>query len=149
MDGRRRWLDILKLGSDGKNYFAFVTNLAPCSGVRLHLWPEKSKMASDTSPSKGVVEVTSKMVEIPAGPAPIQIEPGSQTEQPPPSAVLQLGPEDMRGFHFLTISVSPRPVFFSLSIGQGVLILVVIILHDTQKPSWLELLSEPGQESRT
>ncbi|KAF9600394.1 hypothetical protein IFM89_008743 [Coptis chinensis] len=108
MDGRRRWLDILKLGSDGKNYFAFVTNLAPCSGVRLHLWPEKSKMASDTSPSKGVVEVTSKMVEIPAGPAPIQIEPGSQTEQPPPSAVLQLGPEDMRGFRFLTISVAPR-----------------------------------------
>ncbi|KAF9592166.1 hypothetical protein IFM89_012660 [Coptis chinensis] len=107
MDGRRRWLDILKLGSDGKNYFAFVTNLAPCSGVRLHLWPEKSKMASDTSPSKGVVEVTSKMVEIPAGPAPIQIEPGSQTEQPPPSAVLQLGPEDMRGFRFLTISVAP------------------------------------------
>ncbi|KAF9605554.1 hypothetical protein IFM89_017573 [Coptis chinensis] len=112
-------------GSDGKNYFAFVTNLAPCSGVRLHLWPEKSKMASDTSPSKGVVEVTSKMVEIPAGPAPIQIEPGSQTEQPPPSAVLQLGPEDMRGFHFLTISVSPRPTVSgrpppaaSMAVGQ-------------------------------
>ncbi|KAF9607813.1 hypothetical protein IFM89_001534 [Coptis chinensis] len=125
MDGRRRWLDILKLGSDGKNYFAFVTNLAPCSGVRLHLWPEKSKMASDTSPSKGVVEVTSKMVEIPAGPAPIQIEPGSQTEQPPPSAVLQLGPEDMRGFRFLTISVAPRPTVSgrpppaaSMAVGQ-------------------------------
>lgn len=39
-----------------------------------------------------------------------QIEPGSQTEQAPPSAVLRLSPEDMHGFRFLTISVAPRPV---------------------------------------
>lgn len=39
-----------------------------------------------------------------------QLEPGSQTEQAPPSAVFQLGPEDMHGFRFLTISVAPTPV---------------------------------------
>lgn len=39
-----------------------------------------------------------------------QLEPGSQTEQAPPSAVFWLGPEDMHGFRFLTISVAPRPV---------------------------------------
>ncbi|KAI3948739.1 hypothetical protein MKW92_048425, partial [Papaver armeniacum] len=40
-----------------------------------------------------------------------QIERGSQTEQAPPSSVFRLGPEDMEGFWFLTISVAPRPVF--------------------------------------
>jgi hypothetical protein len=71
------------------------------------------------------LEVTSKMVLIPAGPAPKQSEPGSQTEQAPPSAVLKLGPEDMRGFRFLTISVAPReavsgkpPVAVSMAVGQ-------------------------------
>ncbi|XP_042497704.1 uncharacterized protein LOC122076467 isoform X1 [Macadamia integrifolia] len=109
MDGRRRWLDIQKLGSNGKGHFMFVTNLAPCSGVRLHLWPEKGKTTSEIPPSKGVLEVTTKMVSIPAGPAPRQIEPGGQTEQAPPSAVILLGPDDMHGFRFLTISVAPRP----------------------------------------
>lgn len=111
MDGRRRWLDIKRLGSDRKGHFIFVTNLAPCSGVRIHLWPERNKFSSgDELPgSKGIVEVTSKMVRVPSGPAPRQIEPGSQTEQAPPSAVLQLSPEEMHGFRFLTISVAPRP----------------------------------------
>lgn len=125
MDGRRRWLDMEKLGSDGKNHFIFVTNLAPCSGVRLHLWPQKGKMAVDQPMSKRVMEVTSKMVHIPSGPAPRQIEPGSQTEQPPPSAVFWLGPEDMHGFRFLTISVAPRPAVSgrpppaaSMAVGQ-------------------------------
>ncbi|XP_031404775.1 uncharacterized protein LOC116213832 isoform X2 [Punica granatum] len=108
MDGRRRWLDIQKLGSDGRNHFILVTNLAPCSGVRLHLWPEKGKLASEPA-DRRVREVTSKMVHIPSGPTPTQIEPGSQTEQPPPSAVFLLSPEDMLGFRFLTISVAPRP----------------------------------------
>ncbi|CAK9317462.1 unnamed protein product [Citrullus colocynthis] len=124
MDGRRRWLDLEKLGSSGKNHFIFVTNLLPCSGVRLHLWPEKGKSAS-LPLSKRVLEVTSKMVQIPSGPAPRQIEPGSQTEQAPPSAVLMLGPEDMRGFKFLTISVAPRPTVsgrpppaVSMAVGQ-------------------------------
>ncbi|KAL8475315.1 hypothetical protein ACS0TY_028116 [Phlomoides rotata] len=109
MDGRRRWLDIKKLGHDGKNHFVFVTNLSPCSGVRLHLWREKRTSASNFSSSKQVVEVTSKMVHIPSGPAPVQIEPGAQTEQAPPSAIFWLGPQDMNGFRFLTISVAPRP----------------------------------------
>ncbi|XP_058114854.1 GPI inositol-deacylase isoform X2 [Magnolia sinica] len=111
MDGRRRWLDIGKMGSNGKDHFIFATNLAPCSGVRVHLWPEKHEISSDgeVPPSRRVIEVTMKMVHIPAGPAPRQIEPGSQTEQAPPSAVLRLDPKDMQGFRFLTISVAPRP----------------------------------------
>ncbi|XP_008466394.1 uncharacterized protein LOC103503813 isoform X2 [Cucumis melo] len=124
MDGRRRWLDLEKLGSSGKSHFIFVTNLLPCSGVRLHLWPEKGKSVS-LPLSKRVLEVTSKMVQIPSGPAPRQIEPGSQTEQASPSAVLMLGPEDMHGFKFITISVAPRPTVsgrpppaVSMAVGQ-------------------------------
>ncbi|KAA3479539.1 gpi inositol-deacylase [Gossypium australe] len=125
MDGRRRWLDIQKLGLNGKSHFIFVTNLAPCSGVRIHLWPQKGKSSSDLPAGKRVLEVTSKMVQIPAGPAPRQVEPGSQTEQAPPSAVLHLGPEEMHGFRFLTISVAPRPTISgrpppatSMAVGQ-------------------------------
>lgn len=127
MDGRRRWLDIKSLGSNGKGHFVFVTNLAPCSGVRIHLWPEKhhSSIQSEIPASKKIVEVTSKMVQIPAGPAPKQVEPGSQTEQPPPSAFLLLSPEDMSGFHFMTISVASRPTISgrpppaaSMAVGQ-------------------------------
>ncbi|KAK7338423.1 hypothetical protein VNO77_19032 [Canavalia gladiata] len=125
MDGRRRWLDIQKLGSNGKNHFVLVTNLEPCSGIRLHLWPEKGKSASNLPLNDRVVEVTSKMMRIPSGPAPRQLEPGSQTEQAPPSAVLWLGPEDMLGFRFLTISVAPRPTVSgrpppaaSMAVGQ-------------------------------
>ncbi|TYI06923.1 hypothetical protein ES332_A10G192200v1 [Gossypium tomentosum] len=125
MDGRRRWLDIQKLGLNGKSHFIFVTNLAPCSGVRIHLWPQKGKSSSDLPAGKRVLEVTSKMVQIPAGPAPWQVEPGSQTEQAPPSALLHLGPEEMHGFRFLTISVAPRPTIsgrpppaISMAVGQ-------------------------------
>ncbi|XP_054801795.1 uncharacterized protein LOC129305762 isoform X2 [Prosopis cineraria] len=125
MDGRRRWLDIQKLGSNGRSHFVFVTNLEPCSGIRLYLWPEKDKSTSTLPPSGRVVEVTSKMMRIPSGPAPRQMEPGSQTEQPPPSSVFWLGPEDMRGFRFLTISVAPRPTISgrpppaaSMAVGQ-------------------------------
>ncbi|RVW93992.1 hypothetical protein CK203_034106 [Vitis vinifera] len=127
MDGRRRWLDIEKLGSNGKSHFILVTNLAPCSGVRLHLWPEKGKSTLNLPASKRVVEVTSKMVHIPSGPAPRQIEPGGQTEQAPPSAVFQLRPEDMHGFRFLTISVAPRPVLFS------------VLFYELQSFIWLSL----------
>ncbi|BBH00492.1 hydrolase, partial [Prunus dulcis] len=125
MDGRRRWLDIQKLGSNGRSHFMFVTNLAPCSGVRLHLWPEKRNSTSELPVCIRILEVTSKMVRIPSGPAPRQIEPGSQTEQAPPSAIFRLGPEDMRGFRFLTISVAPRPTIsgrpppaVSMAVGQ-------------------------------
>ncbi|CAN6448322.1 unnamed protein product [Victoria cruziana] len=127
MDGRRRWLDIKELASNGKDHFVFVTNLAPCSGVRIHLWPAKSRgsLQGNIPSVKRIVEVTSKMVHIPAGPAPRQIEPGSQTEQAPPSAVLQLGPQDLDGFRFITISVAPRPTISgrpppaaSMAVGQ-------------------------------
>uniref|UniRef100_A0A7N0T4W6 GPI inositol-deacylase n=1 Tax=Kalanchoe fedtschenkoi TaxID=63787 RepID=A0A7N0T4W6_KALFE len=125
MDGRRRWLDIEKLGAKKKGHFLFVTNLAPCSGVRLHLWPEKGKSNPNLPSSTKVFEVTSKMVRIPSGPAQRQIEPGSQTEQPPPTAVLWLCPKDMHGFKFLTISVAPRPTISgrpppiaSMAVGQ-------------------------------
>ncbi|XP_028778530.1 uncharacterized protein LOC114735049 isoform X2 [Neltuma alba] len=125
MDGRRRWLDIQKLGSNGRSHFVFVTNLEPCSGIRLHLWPEKDKSSSTLPLSGRVVEVTSKMMRIPSGPPPRQMEPGSQTEQPPPSSVFWLGPEDMRSFRFLTISVAPRPTISgrpppaaSMAVGQ-------------------------------
>lgn len=125
MDGRRRWLDIQKLGSKGKSHFVLVTNLSPCYGVRIHLWPERGNTSSGIPLSKRVVEVTSKMAQIPSGPAPKQIEPGSQTEQPPPSAVFWLSPDVMRGFRFITISVAPRPAISgrpppaaSMAVGQ-------------------------------
>ncbi|KAF7801554.1 GPI inositol-deacylase isoform X1 [Senna tora] len=125
MDGRRRWLDIQKLGSNGRSHFVFVTNLEPCSGIRLHLWPEKDKSTLNLPFSGRVIDVTSKMMHIPSGPAPRQMEPGSQTEQPPPSSVFWLGPEDMHGFRFLTISVAPRPTISgrpppaaSMAVGQ-------------------------------
>lgn len=62
-------------GSNGRGHFIFVTNLAPCSGVRLHLWPEKGILSSDDkiSANKRIVDVTSKMVHIPSGPAPRQV----------------------------------------------------------------------------
>jgi hypothetical protein len=62
-------------GSNGKGHFVFVTNLAPCSGVRIHLWPEKhhSSIQNEIPASKKIVEVTLKMVQIPAGPAPKQV----------------------------------------------------------------------------
>lgn len=125
MDGRRRWLDIHKLGSNGSSCFILVTNLAPCSGVQLHLWPERGSSLSGLPASKRVIDVTSRMVRIPSKPAPRQIEPGSQTEQPSPSAVFWLDPQDMQGFKFLTISVASRPIVSgkpppaaSMAVGQ-------------------------------
>ncbi|GAB4854682.1 hypothetical protein Ancab_023264 [Ancistrocladus abbreviatus] len=125
MDGRRRWLDIKKLGLNEKSHFVLVTNLVPCHGVRIHLWPEKGNTSSDLLVRKRVVELTSKMAQIPSGPAPRQIEPGSQTEQPPLSAIFWISPEDMQGFRFITISVAPRPALSgrpppaaSMAVGQ-------------------------------
>lgn len=125
MDGKRRWLDIEKLGSNGRSHFVLVTNLAPCSGIRLHLWPEKTNSTLELPLSRRVVEVTQKMVHIPSGPAPKQLEPGSQTEQAPPSSVFFLTSQDTHGFRFLTISVAPRPSFSgrpppatSMAVGQ-------------------------------
>lgn len=59
-------------GYGGKNHFILVTNIAPCSGVRLHLWPGKGKSASKPV-DRRVLEVTTKMVHIPSGPTPTQV----------------------------------------------------------------------------
>ncbi|GAB2223103.1 hypothetical protein Droror1_Dr00017240 [Drosera rotundifolia] len=125
MDGRRRWLDIMKLGSNGKSYFVLVTNLVPCSGVRIHLWSERVNTSSDDPLSRRVIEVTSKLIQVPSGAAPKQVEPGSQTEQPPPSAIFWISPGDMEGFRFISVSVAPRPTVSgrpppaaSMAVGQ-------------------------------
>ncbi|KAH7282837.1 hypothetical protein KP509_35G049700 [Ceratopteris richardii] len=124
MDGRRRWLDIQKLGSDGRDHFVLVTNLVPCLGIRVHLWPERGSKEG-FSVNQRVLEVTKKMVQLPAGPAPRQIEPGRQTEQAPPSGVLFLSSEDLQGFRFITLMVAPRPILSgrpppaaSMAVGQ-------------------------------
>ncbi|XP_044468076.1 uncharacterized protein LOC123197760 isoform X1 [Mangifera indica] len=92
-----------------KSHFIYVTKLTPCFGVRI------GESTLDLSASERALQVTSKMVHIPSRQAPRQAlvvlttELGSQTEQVPPTAVFQLGPEDMRGFRFLIISVAPCP----------------------------------------
>lgn len=63
-------------GSNGKSHFVLVTNLSPCYGVRVHLWPEKGNSLSDVPLGKRVVEVTSTMAQIPSGPAPRQVSIG-------------------------------------------------------------------------
>ena len=70
-----------------------------------------------------------------------QIEPGSQTEQAPPSAVLQLGPEDMHGFRFLTISVAPRPVLpsFTLHSNSVIAIMSKYIIYLDKLPAFLPI----------
>ncbi|MCO5581420.1 hypothetical protein L7F22_035304 [Adiantum nelumboides] len=124
MDGRRRWLDIKQLGSDGRDHFVLVTNLVPCLGIRVHLWPERGAKEG-FSVNQRVLEVTKKMVQLPAGPAPRQIEPGGQTEQAPPSGILRLSSEDLHGYRFITVTVAPRPILSgrpppaaSMAVGQ-------------------------------
>ncbi|KAK9704867.1 hypothetical protein RND81_07G016400 [Saponaria officinalis] len=58
-------------------------------------------------------------------PSPKKIEPGSQTEQPPPSAVFLLSPRDLKGFKFITISIAPpqtvsgrSPPAASMTVGK-------------------------------
>jgi hypothetical protein len=47
-----------------------------------------------------------------------QTEPGGQAEQASPSGVLQLSPEEMAGFRYLTISVAPLLVCVSLTLNS-------------------------------
>jgi glycosylphosphatidylinositol deacylase len=82
-----------------------VTNLAPCVGLRIHLWTEKGQQG-DKGLSDQVIEVTMMMVQLPSGPTPPQIEPGGQTEQASPTGVLRLGPKDLAEFRYLTVSVT-------------------------------------------
>lgn len=56
----------------GRDWFALVTNLSPCVGLRVHLWPEKGLLSAKAG-SDRVLEVTMKMVQLPSGPAPPQV----------------------------------------------------------------------------
>lgn len=58
---------------NGKGHFIFVTNLAPCSGVRQHLWPQNGNLTSLQPAGRRLREVTLKMTEIPSRPAPGQV----------------------------------------------------------------------------
>jgi glycosylphosphatidylinositol deacylase len=86
-----------------------VTNLAPCVGLRMHLWPEKGQQGENGLDNEGI-EVTMRMVQLPSGPTHPQIEPGGQTEQVSPTGVIRLGPKDLAPFHYLTVSVTCHPV---------------------------------------
>lgn len=56
------------------DWFILATNLAPCVGVRVHLWLDSS-MSGDLLDFEEAVEVTMKMAEIPTGPTPLQVYP--------------------------------------------------------------------------
>lgn len=54
------------------HWFILATNLAPCAGVRVHLWPDSAK-SGDLRDFEIAVEVTTKMAEIPTGPTQRQV----------------------------------------------------------------------------
>jgi len=56
------------------DWFILATNLAPCVGVRVHLWPDIAK-SGGLLDFEEAVEVTMKMAEIPTGPTPLQVYP--------------------------------------------------------------------------
>ncbi len=49
-----------------------VTNLAPCVGLRMHLWPEKGQQGENGLDNEGI-EVTMRMVQLPSGPTHPQV----------------------------------------------------------------------------
>ncbi len=49
-----------------------VTNLAPCLGLRMHLWPEKGQQGENGLDNEGI-EVTMRMVQLPSGPTHPQV----------------------------------------------------------------------------
>lgn len=54
-------------------HFMLVTNLVPCSGIEIHLRPEKGHLDSEIEHAdRRAFEVTTKTVQIPTGPAPRQ-----------------------------------------------------------------------------
>lgn len=57
---------------DNHAWFVLVTNLSPCVELRVHLWPEKGQ-SGGVAASERIVEVTMKMVQLPAGPTPPQV----------------------------------------------------------------------------
>ncbi|KAL4566029.1 hypothetical protein LXL04_030138 [Taraxacum kok-saghyz] len=83
----------------------------------IHRILDKYKKSRDARETEGATESGSLPNNV------ILIEPGSQTEQPPTSAVFWLEPKD--GFRFLTISVAPSPTVLgrpppaaSMAVGQ-------------------------------
>ncbi len=54
------------------DWFVLVTNLAPCVGLRIHLWTEKGQQG-DKGLLDQVIEVTMMMVQLPSGPTPPQV----------------------------------------------------------------------------
>lgn len=66
------WFGQARRDKDNHAWFVLVTNLSPCVGLRVHLWPEKGQ-SGDVAASERLVEVTMKMVQLPAGPTPPQV----------------------------------------------------------------------------
>ena len=56
------------------DWFILATNLAPCVGVRVHLWPGSAE-AGGLLDFEIAVEVTRKMAEVPTGPTQRQVYP--------------------------------------------------------------------------
>jgi glycosylphosphatidylinositol deacylase len=54
------------------DWFIMATNLAPCVGVRVHLWPGNA-VSGGLLDFEIAVEVTTKMAEVPAGPTQRQV----------------------------------------------------------------------------
>jgi len=54
------------------DWFILVTNLAPCVGVRVHLWTEKAQQG-DKAVLDQVVEVTMRIAQLPSGPSERQV----------------------------------------------------------------------------
>ncbi len=54
------------------DWFVLVTNLAPCVGLRIHLWPEKGQQGENGLDNEGI-EVTMRMVQLPSGPTHPQV----------------------------------------------------------------------------
>lgn len=54
------------------DWFILATNLAPCVGVRVHLWPNSAK-SGGLLDFEMAAEVTTKMAEVPTGPTQRQV----------------------------------------------------------------------------
>lgn len=59
-----------------RDSFVMVTNLAPCAGVRVHLWPDRDTLSNtEQAVSHRIKEMTLKFVQLPAATTPIQVRP--------------------------------------------------------------------------
>eukprot|EP00850_Spirogloea_muscicola_P021138 SM000238S08039 [mRNA] locus=s238:168526:179900:+ [translate_table: standard] len=110
LDGRQRWLDIRAMAAQGRTSFALLTNLHQCASVRIHLWEERraasGKVGGYEPPRK--VDVTLRMIALPASEAATPSEPGTQRQQPAPTGALLLGPAELARYRFVTVEVAPQ-----------------------------------------